>query len=99
LSIVVLEELYAGAIDPKALKAFQNMERDFAKAGRLIVPARREWSLAGQVLCRLGMKYGFDQIGKARLINDALIAMSAANHGLTILTKNPDDYRRLVEFR
>jgi predicted nucleic acid-binding protein len=99
LSIVVLEELYAGAIDSKALKAFQHLERDFAKAGRLIVPARREWSLAGQVLCRLGMKYGFDQIGKARLINDALIAMSAANHGLTILTNNPGDYRRFVEFR
>ena len=99
LSIVVLEELYAGAIDAKALKAFQQTERDFAKAGRLLVPARREWTLAGQVLCRLGVKYGFDQIGRARLINDALIAMSAANHGLIVLTKNPGDYRRLAEFR
>ena len=99
LSIVVLEELYAGAVDAKALKAFQQTERDFAQAGRLLVPARREWTLAGQVLCHLGMKYGFDQIGKARLINDALIAMSAANHGLTILTKSPADFRRLAEFR
>ncbi len=99
LSMVVLEELYVGAVDAKALKTFERMEREFVKVGRLLVPARREWSLAGQVLCQLGLKYGFDQVGRARLVNDALIAMSAANHGLTVLTKNPGDYQRLSEFR
>jgi predicted nucleic acid-binding protein len=99
LSIVVLEELYVGAADARARKAFDRLERDFDKAGRLLIPARRDWILAGQVLSRIGLKYGFDQVGKARLTNDALIAMSAAASGLTVLTKNPGDYRRIAEFR
>ncbi|MGE0126511.1 MAG: type II toxin-antitoxin system VapC family toxin [Blastocatellales bacterium] len=98
LSIVVLEELYVGAVDAKARKAFDRLANDFDKVGRLLIPGRRDWSLAGQVLSKIGLKYGFDQVGKARLINDALIAMSAASHGFIILTKNPGDYRRIAEF-
>lgn len=32
------------------------------------------------------------------MINDALIATSAARLGLTVLTKNSDDYLRIAEF-
>jgi predicted nucleic acid-binding protein len=99
LSIVVLEELLVGAVDAKARKAFANLERDFDKVGRLLIPARRDWVLAGQSLSQIGLKYGFDQVGKARMINDALIAISALSRGLVILTKNPGDYQRIAEFR
>jgi predicted nucleic acid-binding protein len=64
LSIVVLEELYVGAVDAKARKAFDRLGRAFDQAGRLLIPARRDWILAGQVLSKLGLKYGFDQVGK-----------------------------------
>ncbi|MEW6129728.1 MAG: type II toxin-antitoxin system VapC family toxin [Acidobacteriota bacterium] len=99
LSVVVLEELYAGAVDARARKAFAQMERDFVKVGRLLVPSRNDWILAGQILCQVGLKYGFDLIGRARLTNDALIAMSGANNGITIITRNPNDYALLSEFR
>ena len=99
LSIVVLEELYVGAIDARAIKVFDRLERDFGNAGRLLIPARSDWILAGQTLSKIGLKYGFDQVGKARLTNDALIAMSAASHGFIILTKKPGDYQRIAEFR
>ncbi len=99
LSVVVLEELYVGAIDAKARKAFDRFANDFDKADRLLIPSRRDWATAGQVLSKLGVKYGFDQVGRARLTNDALIAMSAASRGLVIHTKNPSDYQRIAEFR
>ena len=99
LSIVVLEELYVGAVDAKARKGFDRLGYAFDQAGRLLIPTRRDWILAGQMLSKLGLKYGFEQVGKARLTNDALIAMSAASHGLVILTKNPGDYQRIAEFR
>lgn len=99
LSVVVLEELYVGAADARTRKELARMERDFVKVGRLLVPDRRDWLLAGQILAQIGRKYGFDLVGRARMTNDALIAMSAASHGFAILTKNPDDYRRLAEFR
>lgn len=99
LSVVVLEELFVGATDPKARKEFLRLEREFSRVGRLVVPDKRDWILAGQILSSLVTKYGFNLVGRTRMINDALIATSSARLGLTVLTKNPDDYQRISEFR
>jgi predicted nucleic acid-binding protein len=99
LSVVVLEELYAGATTAQVRKTFMRLERELSAIGRLIVSGQRDWTLAGQVLSQAGLKYGFDLIGRARMINDALIARSTAARGLTDLTKNPDHYIRFSEFR
>jgi predicted nucleic acid-binding protein len=99
LSTVVLEELYAGAVDQRVRKFCARLERDFEKVGRLLVPNATDWSATGQLLARLGSKYGFEQIGRSRLTNDALIATSAARSGLTILTLNAGNYERIAEFR
>jgi predicted nucleic acid-binding protein len=99
LSVVVLEELYVGAMDGRARKAFARLEREFERIGRLLVPGQRDWSLAGQVLYQIGRKHGFDLVGRTRMTNAALIAMSACSRGATILTKNPDDYQLIAEFR
>ncbi|MBI1763138.1 MAG: type II toxin-antitoxin system VapC family toxin [Acidobacteria bacterium] len=99
LSVVVLEELYVGAVDAKVRWDLQRMEREFLQIGRLLVPDRRDWTSAGQVLAKVGQKYGFNLVGRARLTNDALIAMSVASHGFTVQTKNPGDFQLLAEFR
>jgi predicted nucleic acid-binding protein len=99
LSAVVLEELYAGANDRAAQKLCAQLERDFDKNNRLLTPNRADWVTGGQTLARIGAKHGYEQIGRARLTNDALIAMSAARHGFTILTKNAADFRLIAEFR
>lgn len=89
LSVVVLEELYVGAVNAQVRRDLQRLEREFLKVGRLLVPDRRDWTSAGQVLSKVGQKYGFNLVGKARLTNDAVIAMSVASHGLTVQTKIP----------
>lgn len=99
LSIVVLEELLVGAVNSKARKEFLRLEREFRSVGRLLVPDRLDWILAGQILSKIGLKYGFDLVGRARMINDTLIATSAARFGVTVLTKNPGDYQRIAEYR
>ena len=99
LSVVVLEELYVGAVDPKARRNLQYMERQFAKIGRLLVPASGDWTSAGHVLCKIGQKYGFNLVSNARLTNDAVIAMCVASRGFTLQTKNPRDFRLIAEFR
>jgi len=98
LSAVVLEELYAGA-GSRERRVIERMERDCERAKRILVPALRDWTEAGKVLARLGAKYGFEQIGRGRLTNDALIAMSAGRLGIRIITANQRDYGRLAEFR
>ena len=97
LSSVVLEELYAG-VKPRDFRIVERLERDFDKAGRMLVPNLRDWTLTGKLLARLAAKYGYEQIGQARLTNDALLAMSAARRGITVITANERDFGRLAQF-
>lgn len=99
LSVVVLEELLVGARDRRMKKLLSHLERDFERAGRLLVPIQSDWTASGQVLSLIGEKYGYEEVGKARMTNDALIAMSATRQGITVLTINDDDYRKIAEFR
>src|SRR3984957_14734486 len=98
LSAVVLEELYAG-IAPRGRHVLERFERDFEKARRILVPSLNDWTQIGKVLTRLAAKYDFEQIGRGRLTNDALIAMSAGRQGIKVVTTNERDFRRLAEFR
>jgi predicted nucleic acid-binding protein len=97
ISSVVLEELYAG-VKPRDSRIVERLERDFDKAGRILVPGLNDWTLTGKVLARLAAKYGFEQVGQARLTNDALLAMSASRRGFTIITANERDFGRLAQF-
>jgi predicted nucleic acid-binding protein len=47
----------------------------------------------------LEQKHGFEGIGRARLTNDALIAVSASRTGVTVITSNARDFARLAEFQ
>ena len=98
LSAVVLEELYAG-VTGQGRRVVERLERDFGRAQRILVPNLSDWAQAGKVLARLAAEYGYEQIGRARLTNDALIAMSAARQGITVLTANERDFARLARFR
>jgi predicted nucleic acid-binding protein len=97
LSSVVLEELFAGA-GLKGLNVVEQLQRDFEKARRILVPALADWAETGKVLGRLATKYGYEQIGRGRLTNDALIATSAGRVGITVVTANARDFARLAEF-
>jgi predicted nucleic acid-binding protein len=97
LSAVVLEELYAGAsLDDH--RVLSRLERDFERAGRTLAPSLKDWANAGKMLARLAQRYGYEQIGRSRLTNDALIAASAARLGILVLTANERDFARLAEF-
>ena len=98
LSAVVLEELYAGA-KPKDRDVIARLERGFGRAGRILVPTLGDWVETGLVLAQVGSMYGFEQIGRGRLTNDALIALSAARFGCTVVTTNRRDFALLAEFR
>ncbi len=98
ISSVVLEELYAGA-DDRSRAALERLERDFERAKRVVVPNLSDWTQTGKVLARLAVRHGYEQIGQGRLTNDALIAMSAARLGITVITANERDFKRLAEFR
>ena len=97
LSSVVLEELYAGASSTDR-RILEKLERDFDKARRLLVPTLSDWTQAGRTLGHVGRRYGYERIGQARMTNDALIAVSAARCGISVITANERDFARLAEF-
>jgi predicted nucleic acid-binding protein len=98
LSAVVLEELYAGVND-RGLPLVEQLERDFDRAKRVLVPNASDWTETGRVLSRLAAKYDYEHIGRGRLTNDALIAMSAGRLGICVMTANECDFEKLAEFR
>jgi predicted nucleic acid-binding protein len=98
LSAVVLEELYAGA-SGRVQRSLERMERDFDRMKRILIPNLGDWTETGRVLARFAAKYGCEKIGQGRLANDALIAMSAARMGVTVITANERDFGKLAEFR
>ena len=57
-----------------------------------------DWKKTGLVLAQVAERFGYEQIGRNRLSNDALIAATAARHQLLLLTANPRDFARLAEF-
>src|SRR5215213_5924968 len=85
LSAVTLEELYAGASAAEG-KRLAKLERDFHKANRLLTPNLGDWARTGHTLARIGAKYGYEQIGRARMTNNTLLAVSAARQGFLLLT-------------
>jgi predicted nucleic acid-binding protein len=98
LSAVVLEELYAGTT-PTSLHLVEKLERDFEGANRILVPNLSDWVRAGRLLSRVASECDFEEMGRARLTNDALIAMSAGRVGFTVITSNAKDFARLAKFR
>lgn len=95
----MLEELFVGAMTGKLIKLLEKFERDFQKANRLLVPNLNDWTTGGKILSLVGRQYGFEEVKKARMTNDCLIAMSVARNGLTVLTHNADDSRMIAKFR
>jgi predicted nucleic acid-binding protein len=98
LSSVVLGELYAGA-DRHDVQVVEELERGFQRIGRALVPNLNDWAHAGRVLAWLGAKYGYEHVGKRRMMNDALIATSAGRTGITVITSNARDFDRIAQCR
>ena len=98
LSCVVLEELFAG-VTAQHRRVVERLERDFESIGRILVPNLSDWTQTGKILARLAEKYGYEQIGRGRLTNDALLAMSAGRLGITVITASARDFDKLEEFR
>jgi len=97
LSAVALQELDAGARG-KHRDAVSALEASFARADRILVPQRDDWKQAGLLLSEVAVRFGYEQIGRNRLTNDALLAVSASRRGLTLLTANSHDFARLALF-
>jgi predicted nucleic acid-binding protein len=97
-SSVVLSELARGATNKSELDFVSIL----AKNHPIFTPTERNWLESGSLLYRMHEDKGFSP-GKLRDLHfDVLIALTARNHGATVITSNKSDFeliRHYKEFR
>jgi predicted nucleic acid-binding protein len=94
MSSVVALELYAGCRTTRQQKALANFLKPFEKAGRVVTPDHGSFREAGRVLARLGGD-GIGLVHRRRIVNDVLIAVTAARLGAVVVTANECDFSRI----
>jgi len=61
-------------------------------AHRTIAPDRETWLVAGVLSGILARLRGYGRTDRRRVLNDALIFVTARKHGMAVLTRNIDDF-------
>ena len=99
LSAVVMQELAAGARTAEAARDLQRGIFDpFERRHRVFAPSSAAFVESGRVLAAIAAREGwplFDE--KPSLLNDALIAASCRERGITLITRD-GDFTRLAQF-
>ena len=107
VSIVVIQELMAGARDNSELKSWEATAKGFERIGRLLVPTSEDWLLAGRALNYLLRGLKSKRSGnipklhpdeKQRIIRDVLIARTVRRAGGLLITNNISDFRKIKKF-
>ena len=99
LSAVVMQELAAGARTPEAARDLeQGLFEPFERRRRVFAPSSTAFAESGRVLAAVATAEGWQVLDdKPSLLNDALIAVSCREQGITLITKD-GDFKRLLPF-
>jgi predicted nucleic acid-binding protein len=93
-SSVVAMELFAGCRTAREERALSSLLKPFEKAGRILTPDHICFRDAGEVLAALG-RDGIRAAHRRQIVNDVLIAVSAARAGIGVVTSNAADFSRI----
>ena len=99
LSAVVMQELAAGARTTQAARDLQQgVFAPFERRQRVFAPSAPSFVESGRVLAAVAAREGWQLIDEnPSLLNDALIAASCREQGITLITKD-GDFKRLAPF-
>ena len=93
LSGVVHSELVRGA-DRRTERAYvAQLARNYPS----VAPTVGQWERCGKVLARLRREQGYDAAGLRGIQNDVLIALTAREHGVPVVTTDRADFERIAE--
>jgi predicted nucleic acid-binding protein len=99
LSAVVMQELAAGARMTEAARDVQQGVFDpFERRRRIFAPSAAAFVASGRALAGVAEREGWQLLDEnPSLLNDALIAASCREQGITLIT-NDGDFKRLAPF-
>jgi predicted nucleic acid-binding protein len=90
LNAVVMQELAAGARTAEAARDVQRgIFEPFERRQRVFAPSSAAFAESGRVLATIAAREGWAELDeKPSLLNDALIAASCRERGITLITKD-----------
>ena len=99
LSAVVMQELAAGARTADAARDVQRgIFEPFERRQRVFAPSSAAFAESGRVLAAIAGREGWQLLDKKpSLLNNALIAASCREQGVTLITRDTD-FKRLAPF-
>jgi predicted nucleic acid-binding protein len=95
LSSIVVEELYAGALDAQAVALIESYVGALERAGRIIAPNFQDWKEAGRLIARVTRKEPGRKSKVQQMLNDILLALCARRIGADLFTFNREDFRMI----
>jgi predicted nucleic acid-binding protein len=97
LSAVVMQELAAGARTSGAVREVQQgVFEPFERRRRVFAPSTAAFVESGRVIAAVAKREGWQLLDEnPSLLNDALIATSCREQGITLIT-NDTDFKRLA---
>jgi predicted nucleic acid-binding protein len=107
MSVVVLQELLAGAVDATDVKRQEAAKKQYEREGKLLVPTADDWIEAGKVLNSLlrglksrrgGKTPRLHPQEKQRIIRGVLIARTVKRAGALLVTDNARDFKMIKQF-
>src|ERR1051325_1547372 len=107
MSVVVLQELLAGANDASTINQLERVRHEYRNTGRLLVPTEEDWWHVGLALNALQRGRRSKKTGKIprisvaerhRIVNDVLIARTAKRAGVMVVTDNINDFEKIRNF-
>jgi predicted nucleic acid-binding protein len=99
LSSVVVEELYAGALDAQAVRLVESYVGALERAGRVIAPTFQDWKEAGRLIARAISKETGRKSKIQQILNDVLLALCARRIGADLFTFNREDFQLIQRYR
>jgi predicted nucleic acid-binding protein len=92
VSGVVVEELYAGALDIQAVRLVERYVGALERAGRVIAPSFQDWKEAGKLIARITRKEPALKSKTQQILNDILVSLCARRIGTDLYTFNRNDF-------
>ncbi len=99
VSSIVVEELYAGALDARAVALVESYVGALERAGRVITPTFQDWKEAGRLVARATRREAGLKSKVQRILNDILLALCARRIGADLFTFNRDDFELIHRYR
>lgn len=92
LSSIVIEELYAGALDDGAVRLVERYVGALERGGRTVTPTFQDWKEAGRLVAQLTRREPGRKAKAQQMLNDILLALGARRIGAELYTFNREDF-------